>query len=265
MRVRYQSEPEVSGLWAIPHAAPVDAATLYVLGGAAPSSSPLARRKLAGHLALATGARVLVPRCQFDVGRPLADATAGVVRTFNWLLAGGFQAERTVIAADFSGASATLAGVMHLARRGEPVPAGMVLLSPWTDFQCRGASYRSQGRVDACLRRQDLRRLAVGYAVDRPAIDVTHLFANASNVPPLLIIAGGDELLLGDAMTIARGGIEARVDTTLYVGAGMQHLFPLYVGAMPEATRAVSRIGRWTNEVTHAAGAGKELATYDPD
>ena len=83
-----------------------------------------------------------------------------------------------------------------------------------------------------------------------------HLFPNASNVPPLLIIAGGDELLLGDAMSIARTGIEARVDTTLHVAAGMQHLFPLYAGSMPEATRGVERIGRWMKEVTHLAEAG---------
>jgi len=35
------------------------------------------------------------------------------------------------------------------------------------------------------------------------------------------------------------------LDTTLYVGAGMQHVFPIWAGAFPEADAAIQQIGQW--------------------
>ena len=35
------------------------------------------------------------------------------------------------------------------------------------------------------------------------------------------------------------------LDTTLYVGAGMQHVFPIWAGAFPEADAAIQPIGQW--------------------
>ena len=46
-------------------------------------------------------------------------------------------------------------------------------------------------------------------------------------------------------MRLARSAGMAGVDTTLYIGAGMQHIFPIYCGAMPEADAAVAMIGAW--------------------
>jgi monoterpene epsilon-lactone hydrolase len=48
-------------------------------------------------------------------------------------------------------------------------------------------------------------------------------------LPPLLIVVGG----------------AAGVEVTLYIGAGMQHIFPIYCGALPEADAAVAMIGEW--------------------
>jgi acetyl esterase/lipase len=121
--------------------------------------------------------------------------------------------------------------------------------------------------MDVCLRRGDLLRRASSYldGEDPATISGSHMFADMRSVPPLLIVVGGDEILLDDAVALTRGAANARVDATLHVGAGMQHLFPQYAGAMPEATLAVQRIGRWVKEVTHAGETCEELATFDPD
>jgi hypothetical protein len=37
----------------------------------------------------------------------------------------------------------------------------------------------------------------------------------------------------------------AGVDMTLYIGANMQHIFPIYCGVIPEADAAVAMIGVW--------------------
>jgi monoterpene epsilon-lactone hydrolase len=58
-------------------------------------------------------------------------------------------------------------------------------------------------------------------------------------------VVGGDEALLDDSVRLARAVGIAGVDVTLYIGAGMQHIFPIYCGVMPEADAAVTMIGAW--------------------
>jgi monoterpene epsilon-lactone hydrolase len=51
--------------------------------------------------------------------------------------------------------------------------------------------------------------------------------------------------LLDDALSLARQAAVGGVDVTLRIWAGMQHVFPLYAGFLPEADAAVAMIGSW--------------------
>jgi hypothetical protein len=42
----------------------------------------------------------------------------------------------------------------------------------------------------------------------------------------------------------------AGVDVTLYIGARMQHIFPIYCGVIPESDAAVAMIGAWIRSLT---------------
>ena len=66
----------------------------------------------------------------------------------------------------------------------------------------------------------------------------------------MLIIVGGDEALLDDSVRLARTAGMTGVEVTLYIGAGMQHIFPIYCGMIPEADAAVAMIGAWIRSRT---------------
>src|SRR3712207_7443128 len=76
------------------------------------------------------------------------------------------------------------------------------------------------------------------------------LYADLSGLPPLLIVVGGDEALLDDSVRLARSAGMAGVDTMLYIGGKMQHIFPIYCGVMPEADAAGAVIGAWIRSRT---------------
>ena len=61
---------------------------------------------------------------------------------------------------------------------------------------------------------------------------------------------GGDEALLDESVRLARSAGMAGVDVTLFIGGGMQHIFPIYCGAIPEANAAVAMIGEWIRSQT---------------
>ena len=60
--VAFEEARAVHGLWVTPHYWDGESTIMYLYGGGYVISSPHSRRKLAGHLANASGARALVPR-----------------------------------------------------------------------------------------------------------------------------------------------------------------------------------------------------------
>jgi epsilon-lactone hydrolase len=71
------------------------------------------------------------------------------------------------------------------------------------------------------------------------------VFADFAGLPPLLCVVGGDEILLDDSIRLVRNAGAAGVDATLFIAAEMQHIFPIWAGAFPEADAAIALVGNW--------------------
>jgi acetyl esterase/lipase len=107
---------------------------------------------------------------------------------------------------------------------------------------------------DMCVSRAGLLTMAQGYLQrsDPYTPLASPLFGDLHGLPPLLVVAGGDETLLDDALGVARAAPMAEVDPTIVVGGGMQHIYPIYAGAMAEADAGISLIGQWIRASTSA-------------
>jgi acetyl esterase/lipase len=250
--VRFEDAPAVGGLWATPQHCDGDSAIMYLYGGGYVISSPHSRRKLAGHLANASGARALVPRYHLAPERPFPAAVEDAAADYRWLLGEGGGSERTVVAGDSSAGGLAVAMTLKLRQDGEDLPAGGVLISPWVDLACTGETLEENAAVDLTATKASLLRMAGQYlhGADPRTPLASPLYADLSSLPPLLIVVGGDEALLDDSVRLARSAGMAGVDVTLYIGAGMQHIFPIYCGAIPEADAAVAMIGEWIRSRT---------------
>lgn len=55
----------------------------------------------------------------------------------------------------------------------------------------------------------------------------------------MLCLAGGDEELLDDSVRLVRNAGMAGVNAALHIAAGMQHVWPIWAGAFPEADAAI--------------------------
>ena len=145
--------------------------------------------------------------------------------------------------------------MLKLREDGRPLPAGGVPISPWMDLACTGETLETNAAVDLTATKASLQRMAAQYlqGTDPRTPLASLLYADLSGLPPLLIVDGGDEALLDDSVRLARSAGMAGVDATLYIGAGMQHIFPIYCGAMPEADAAVAMIGGWMRSLSSRA------------
>ncbi|MCC8392013.1 alpha/beta hydrolase [Paraburkholderia sp. MMS20-SJTR3] len=249
-----------------PANAPTNAApptVLYCHGGGYYFCSPSAHRPLTFGLATRADARLfsldyrLAPEHRFPAA--LDDATAA----YRQLLARGIAPGSIVIAGDSAGGGLALATLVALRDAGDPLPAGGLLFSPWTDLATTGASLRGNDAVDPMFCGASIERAAKIYLGDAAPTDpyASPVYAQLRGLPPLFMLAGSTEVLLDDARRVADNARAAGVECECEVWKDVPHVWPLFAPFMPEANRALDRaaafVRRATGRATAAAGAAQ--------
>ncbi len=84
------------------------------------------------------------------------------------------------------------------------------------------------------------------------------MFADLSGLPPLIIQAGSHEVLLDDAVRLARQAATADVEVTLDITPGVPHVFQAYHPILDEASAALDRAGQLV--LAHLDGAERVTA-----
>jgi acetyl esterase/lipase len=156
------------------------------------------------------------------------------------------------MAGDSAGGGLALATLVALRDAGHPLPAAAALISPWTDLTCSGDSFKKNQATDPVIDSTRSVKVANWYAggttLKHPLL--SPLFADLRELPPLLIMAGGEELLLDDSIRLAQRAKKEGVRVQLEVSAGMVHVWPFYAEWIPEGQQALERIGRFFRTVT---------------
>jgi monoterpene epsilon-lactone hydrolase len=155
---------------------------------------------------------------------------------------------------DSAGGGLAVAALVKLRDAGAPLPAGAFLLSPWSDLTVSAPSIETNAPVDPLGSAFFLRRAAGHYLGGaEPAHPLASpLYANLAGLPPLLIHAGGDEILLGDATRLAERASAQGVPVELRVWAELWHVFHAWAPELPEANEAIDAIGAWLRRLWNA-------------
>jgi len=181
---------------------------------------------------------------------PFPAALEDCLAAYRYLLDQGHPPEKIVIMGDSAGGNLTLTTLLAARQAGLPLPAAGVCLSPATDFAERGESFRTNLHKDAILSVNFVDFASLAYLAGHDKRDplVSPVYADLHGLPPLLIQAGGDELLLSDVQKFAGLASQAGVRVTLRVYPGMWHVWQGFCHYLPEARSAISEIGRFVQE-----------------
>lgn len=224
---------------------------VLVHGGGFNSGSPRTHRKFAATLARATGARVLVPDYALAPEEPFPAGLDDIVAVYAALAEQGVDPGEIVLHGDSSGGGLVVSALLKLRELGAPMPRAVMLMSPWTDLTLSGASHASN-RSHPNPSQEDLSRAANWYAPPDQHRDplVSPVFANLAGLPPMLVQAGGREVLLDDAVKLVERAQAAGVAARLSVGPELWHVYQHY--DCPEARDAIEEAATFINTV--AAG-----------
>ncbi|MFA7059572.1 MAG: alpha/beta hydrolase [Pedobacter sp.] len=239
----------VEAEWVHPREAPKERVLVYLHGGAYVMGSCNTHRPLAAYIARACGVRALLLNYRLAPEHPFPAAVDDTVAAYRWLLYNCFKARDIVFAGDSAGGGLALAALISLRDAGDPLPAATVCITPWTDLAGTGESLKSRAKSDP---RVTLDSLSLGshyIGGNDPRLPlISPLYADLRGLPPLLIQAGNDDMLLSDATRLADRAKAAGVDVTLEIWDKMWHVFHLHAPRLPEAMQAINAIGVFVKE-----------------
>lgn len=228
-----------------------DRVVLYLHGGGYVIGSCATHRELASRIARSARARALVLEYRLAPEHPFPAAVDDALAAYRWLLGTGVAPARVAVAGDSAGGGLTLATLLALRDRKQPLPACGVCMSPWTDLEGTGRSAQPGGADDPLLKLEGLREMAGHYAKASLRDPLAApLYADYRGLPPLLIQVGTREILLDDSTRVAEKARAAGVDVTLDPWEGLIHVWQLFGPNVPEAVQAVDRIGEFTRKHT---------------
>lgn len=218
-----------------------DIAVLYLHGGAYVSGGIRYAKSFGGTLAALLFAPVLCVNYRKAPEHPypaaLEDAFAAYLR-----LREVYPNKKIAVIGESAGGGLSLALGLKIKEQKGIMPDLFAVISPWSDLSFSGVSYITNTKTDPTLNEESLKYFASLYiAKDDPKNPfISPIYGDFSGFPPVLIIAGTEELLHSDSLLTASALIKSGVKHELYLEKGMWHVYPLY--PTPEAERAKEKI-----------------------
>lgn len=243
----------VNGLyaeWHIPRNCVHGKLILYLHGGAYILGGCDMHRQFVSHLARAAKVEVVLPEYRLAPEHKYPAALDDAVAVYRKLLSDGWRASDIVFAGDSAGGGLAAATMLALRDAGDELPAAAVLMSPFLDVTASGETMQTRAAQDPWFHAESIPIIADYYCTPEQQRHphVSPVFADVHGLPPVLIQVGDDEILLSDSTRFAEKLRLAGSEVELEIWPGMWHVFQFFVNKMPEAGRAVKKIGAYVQK-----------------
>ncbi|MEC7118624.1 MAG: alpha/beta hydrolase [Pseudomonadota bacterium] len=229
---------------------PTHRVMLHLHGGAFFAGSSQTHLAMATELAARCHATVYMLDYRRAPEHPYPAALDDGLAAYHALLGQGASPEQIVLGGDSGGCAHILSLAIALRDQGLPLPAALIMMSPFVDLTLTLASVSANAKRDPMLTAHALKRGADAYrgkiALDDPRI--SPLFAALHDLPPMLIQVGREEILLDDAVQLAERITAAGGHAECHIYQGMWHNFQMFNHLIVEAEDALEQIASFIRQ-----------------
>lgn len=252
---------------------------LYCHGGGYSTGSPLYARTLTTKLASLLSMDVFCFDYRLAPEHPYPAAVDDAQAAWDYLMLQGYGAKDIFVAGDSAGGNLALALGLRLKEQKRMLPAGFVLMSPWTDLTVSGKTHETKADVDPVLNQNYLNEMIENYvpqakkvqgqetaalqaAEDEPVNkmfeglfdveylqnpEISPLFGDFTGFPPTYIQVGELEVLMSDSTMLQKKMSKDGVSVSLDTYKNMWHVFQM--GPFKTAVEAIQKCGEFIYSV----------------
>jgi epsilon-lactone hydrolase len=233
---------------------------LYFHGGVYALGDAFQAAGLASQVGRRTHAKVISVDYRLAPEHPYPAAVDDALAAYKALLHDGTAPSEIVLAGESAGGGLAVATLVNAQDHRLALPAAALVMSPYADLTLAGTTMQTKREVDPLMSRAALQPRVTDYTAGQdPALDlISPIFADLTGLPPLIIQAGTHEVLLDDAVRLARQAATADVQVTLDITPGVPHVFQAYYPILDEAATALDRAGQLLS--AHLASAQRATA-----
>lgn len=248
--VRERYDGDVKGLLTVPRDELRGGVILYLHGGGYVCGMSEYAKGVASVISAECGMKVVSADYRLAPEHPFPAALDDAYAIYCKILERGIDPAKIMLAGESAGGGLCYALCLKLRDEGKPMPAGIIAISPWCDLTLSGDSYITNREKDPSLTIKRLEFFADCYTGAYSEDEITKIkkisantkgdndlkrnpyvspiFADLTGMPPSIIFAGEDELLLSDAIGMRDKLFASGCDSTLITRPNMWHAYVLY-------------------------------------
>lgn len=211
---------------------------VFVHGGGAVIGSAYGYRALAGAIALASDACVLLPDYRLAPEHPFPAAINDVTATYAGLLDRGVDHQKVTMMGDSAGGGLALSSMLAAKAQRLPLPGAAALLCPGF---VRVPDEEHERGAGGPVRTYFVELYLNANPPDHPLVDLVH--ADLSGLPPMLIQGARGDMLFDEVEQIAERARHCGVDVEVDLYPLDAHVFHMFFDFLPEARAAIARLG----------------------
>ena len=216
------------GAWVMPKDERRSGVVLYLHGGGYTCGSLDYAKGFAATLASECGVRVFCAAYRLAPENPYPAAVEDALAAFDYLLKKGYAPHQILLCGESAGGGLIYALSLKLKQLGRELPCGLIGISPWVDLTGSGASYETNRDNDPSLTQELLEFYAKCYTTEPTDPLCSPVLGDLTGLPPSLLFAGGDEILLDDARTLHDRLRTAGCRSKLLIAPERWHAYVLY-------------------------------------
>lgn len=235
-------------------ATPPATIVLYLHGGGYFFGSPQTHRQIIIAMARAFAAPAYGLYYRLAPEHPFPAAVEDAARAYRWLT-DRHPGARIVLAGDSAGGGLAIVTALGARDAGLPLPAGIVAFSPWTDLAVSGPSVDANARSCAMFTPKGVRTGAALYLAGADPRDprASPLYADLKGLPPMLLFASRQEILLDDTLRLAQRAQAAGVAVEVVLRDRLPHVWPVFVRLLPEGREALAKVADFARAIAPGA------------
>lgn len=173
---------------------------------------------------------------------------------YKGLLRAGYNPNKIILMGDSAGGNLALSLAVYLRDNNLPQPKAIVLLSPWThigtELPARINNYEKDKMLGITNKVMSSEVAMPSYAKGADIKDpyLSPAYADLTGISSMLIIAGGDELLLDDTALVSAHAKASGVNVTEKIYRGMSHDWDIALPELPESKMMNEAIAQFVDE-----------------